>query len=302
MGEGAAGWRPPADGRRRHYALSGGRPSAYLVHHVVEACGGLPEGAACIFTNTGREREETLDFVQRCAQEWRIEVVWLEYRYRGEASGRREAPRHHYERVAHATASRAGEPFEQMVRAAGRLPTAVQRRCTQELKRRTAERYLARELGWPRPGSGGGRTRTVVGIRYDEPRRWRGALMEQCAMEYPLVEMRVDQAEVARFWSTMPFDLALPPSGGGWSNCDLCFLKGERRLRQLVAAEPRRALWWAGLEAELARGGAQGRLRDPGKARFSDRFSYAELYRDAVEGRQGRLAIDGPAADCWCTD
>lgn len=34
-----------------------------------------------VFCNTGKERPETLDFVERCSQRWGVPVTWLEYRH-----------------------------------------------------------------------------------------------------------------------------------------------------------------------------------------------------------------------------
>ena len=60
--------------------FSGGRTSAYLLHHVWKnnTADDLKR-VKVVFTNTGREMPETLDFVQRCGQEWGIPIVWLEY-------------------------------------------------------------------------------------------------------------------------------------------------------------------------------------------------------------------------------
>ena len=44
-------------------AFSGGRTSAYMLHHILEANGGLPERVEVTFQNTGREMPQTLDFV-----------------------------------------------------------------------------------------------------------------------------------------------------------------------------------------------------------------------------------------------
>ena len=56
-------------------AFSGGRTSAYMLHHILEANGGLPERAVVSFQNTGREMPETLDFVQECGDRWGVRIV-----------------------------------------------------------------------------------------------------------------------------------------------------------------------------------------------------------------------------------
>jgi hypothetical protein len=62
-------------------SFSGGRTSAYMLHNVLLAYGGqLPEGVKVVFCNTGKERPETLDFVERCSLQWDVPIVWLEYR------------------------------------------------------------------------------------------------------------------------------------------------------------------------------------------------------------------------------
>lgn len=62
-------------------SFSGGRTSGMMLWHVIEAFGGtLPDDVKVVFANTGKERPETLDFVERCSQRWGVPVVWLEYR------------------------------------------------------------------------------------------------------------------------------------------------------------------------------------------------------------------------------
>ena len=56
-------------------AFSGGRTSAYMLHHILEANGGLPDRANVVFANTGREMPETLDFVQECSDRWSVPIV-----------------------------------------------------------------------------------------------------------------------------------------------------------------------------------------------------------------------------------
>ena len=60
-------------------SFSGGRTSAYMLYHILEANGSLPDRVKISFANTGREMPETLDFVQECAQRWNIPIIWVEY-------------------------------------------------------------------------------------------------------------------------------------------------------------------------------------------------------------------------------
>ena len=58
------------DGRPRLIHFSGGRTSAYLLFHTLEAYGGsLAKNVRVVFCNTGKEREETLIFIRRCSEE-----------------------------------------------------------------------------------------------------------------------------------------------------------------------------------------------------------------------------------------
>ena len=57
-------------------AVSGGRSSAFMIHHILEVNGDLPDRVEVTFQNTGRERPETLDFVAECARRWGVMITW----------------------------------------------------------------------------------------------------------------------------------------------------------------------------------------------------------------------------------
>ena len=51
-----------------------------MLWRTLQAHGGtLPPDSRPVFKNTGREKPETLDFVERCAVMWGVEILWLEY-------------------------------------------------------------------------------------------------------------------------------------------------------------------------------------------------------------------------------
>lgn len=166
--------------------FSGGRTSGCLLRRVLDAYDGvLPENCHVVFNNTGMERVETLDFVERCSQRWGVPVTWLEYTYTPPPDGRVAAVRrtktgkvvrvvrgtHGYKVVDYATANRTGEPFRQAIMARRALPNIRMRFCTAELKVRTTSRWVKGTLGWPVKR----RVpfyRAVIGFRYDEPNRF----------------------------------------------------------------------------------------------------------------------------------
>ena len=100
-------------------SFSGGRTSAYLLWRVLQANGGLPADTVVCFANTGKEVEATLRFVRDCAEHWQVPIHWLEYRPSEPG----------FVVVDFDTASRAGEPFEALIRKRQYLPNPVARGC-----------------------------------------------------------------------------------------------------------------------------------------------------------------------------
>lgn len=216
-------------------SFSGGRTSAYMLFKILEAHGGtLPDDVIVVFANTGKEREETLRFVDECETRWSVSIHWVEWR--DDARG--------FERVGFDSASRNGEPFETLVMKKKRLPNGAERWCTEYLKVR-AIFALMRHLLALEPGS----YEEVIGLRYDEGLRiFRG--MERAgkdgrSVSYPLSRARVTKGTVADFWDMQPFYLDLNPWEG---NCDLCFQKGKGIRKRIIRDNPREAHWWSRLE------------------------------------------------------
>ena len=288
-------YRYREDGRPRIIHFSGGRTSAYLLAHTLAAYrGSLPAHVRVAFCNTGKEREETLVFIDRCSREWNVDVTWLEYDYLPNARGGRHDPKHVHRVVSFDSASRNGEPFEAMIRSGSILPTVALRKCTSELKVRTCQRWARRVLGWKKYFD-------VLGIRWDEPRRWRKALMEECTTEYPLVSAMVTRAMVDAFWHRSPFDLGIPSRLG---NCDLCFLKGKRNLIRTIKKEPERTKWWIDQEEHILSSHGR-RLRNSKMAQFSQRYRYSELLEESLVADPQLVLIDTDDDDgisCFCGD
>jgi hypothetical protein len=282
-------------------SFSGGRTSGYMLWHILQANGGaLPPDVLVVFCNTGKERPETLDFVERCSAEWGVPVTWLEYRF---TPGVRE-PGKAAEREAQAAREARvrgrelrdrqpgnGEPFEAVILARNMLPNPVSRFCTVEMKIRTTDRYL-RSLGWRhwtnchrvpggRAAAGGPRPGTTNRHSREDP-------------VAPLHAAGVLAADVIAWWKAQPFDLGLESYEG---NCDLCFLKGIGKVQRVMRDRPDLAAWWIEMETRI-KGGRTG----TGRFR-SDRPGYAATLE--LSKRPTLFPLDDPdelSVACHCTD
>ena len=260
--------------------VSGGRSSGLMLRRILDAHGGeLPPRCEAVFANTGREREETLRFVHELGERW-CPVTWVEFDHDPDGTtGRKYLARV----VDFDSASRDGEPFDAMLRV-GWLPSMTRRVCTSELKVGTIDRYL-----WQAHGLTRRQTRKLIGFRFDEPRRWKPALYQECAVGYPMVEAGVTRADVAAFWQSQPFDLGIPSERG---NCDCCYLKPRANLLATIREAPELADWW--IEAE----------RGAGRS-FRQAESFADLKAAALSGGADRgsgIADVALGLPCFCTD
>lgn len=279
-------FRLPTD-RKVIVHVSGGRTSAVMLWHLLQAHDGrLPDNTLAVFTNTGKEREETLVFLREIERRWSCPILWLEYTYRPDRKGGLKDQKNWYRVVTFETARRDGEPFAELIRSRKMLPNTVRRMCTAELKVNTVNRYARVVLKWRRPWS-------CLGIRYDERRRWEKALWTECRTIYPLVTAQVTVDDVTAFWEAQPFDLGIRSDQG---NCDLCFLKSAPKLIRLMHEEPERAAWW--IEQEEYRQEVNRTTRKPEMLRFRKKHTY----RDLMAMQLLPLAEEADGPSCFCGD
>ena len=265
-------------------SFSGGRTSAYMLWRFIDANDGLPNDCIVTFANTGKEAEETLEFVRDCGKYWDVPIVWLEYQWAEETKDR-------FKVVDFDTAARDGEPFEALIHAKKYLPNPVARFCTIEMKIKTIARYLVAKGVSDDMASA--ESLSIVGIRADEQRR--AAKIEP--HRRPLVAAGVTKETVSQFWREQPFDLGLPNVNGvtPHGNCDLCYLKGAGLIESLIVEKPSRADWWARMERECPASQQSGALWR------NDRPSYEQMQIIAREQGQLDLAGDETIA-CFCGD
>lgn len=262
-------------------SFSGGRTSAYMLRRILDAYGGvLPPDAFVLFANTGKERDETLDFVHEVETRWGVPIRWLEYR-----AGRQWAE------VDYATAHRTaepGSPFEALINDSTVLPNPVARNCTQTLKIKVMRWFLISQ-GWDRDFH----RRDAIGIRADESDRTFGISADKPAYvtpEFPLISAGITEPDVMRFWRKQSFDLKLGQHEG---NCDLCFLKSRRKLAAIIRGRPELADWWVRMEAAKGKGGGSG-------YRFRDDRTYLGLIDAARQGLMFDDMGDDDEIPCTC--
>ncbi len=214
--------------------FSGGRTSAFLAKYMKEH----PHYKNCIFVfmNTGKEREETLQFADKCDKEFGLNLVYLEALVNNE-KGKGTT----YTIVDFETASRNGEPFEAMLKKYP-LPNNMASNCTRELKQRPIDAYL-------RGNYKDFDIIKVVRIRADEAHR-KSVNAEIEKVIYPLCdEVKIDSRFIRNWWEKQSFDLGLKDYQG---NCDLCFKKSLKKRLTIIKENPESAKWWLEMEKKYS--------------------------------------------------
>tara|TARA_R110002033_G_scaffold143502_2_gene181670 strand:+ start:283 stop:1131 length:849 start_codon:yes stop_codon:yes gene_type:complete len=211
--------------------FSGGRTSSFMGLMLKDLPKYKDFDKLFVFANTGKEKEETLEFINRCDKEWNLGVVWLEAKVNTEKGVGTS-----YKVVNYKTASRDGKPFEDMLKKYP-IPNSFASNCTRELKLAPINKYI-KTLGF-------NEVVTALGIRYDERHRKSNTAEEQNII-YPLCDdLKVDSKFIRDWWSRQCFDLKLKDYEG---NCDLCFKKSVRKRLTLIKEDPKIADWWLEME------------------------------------------------------
>jgi hypothetical protein len=215
-------------------SFSGGRTSAYMTwwmqniwkdRHSYEM--------VVVFANTGREREETLEFVRQCDRYFGFKTIWVQAVINPKNNSGTTHTLTNFN-----DADRKGKVFEDMIAKYG-IPNQNAPHCSRELKKQPIKDY-ARSIGWSK-------YETALGIRTDEPKRLNWGAKIEHKFIYFAELLPVTKSDVNLFWSKQPFDLKLKSYEG---NCDLCWKKGLRKLMTIVKDKPELSEWWREMESK----------------------------------------------------
>lgn len=211
-------------------SFSGGRTSAYMTWWLWNNVRDVYD-MIIVFANTGKEREETLLFVNDCSLKYGFPVVWVEALV---FDGERKGTGHKV--VSFESAARDGEPFEAIIKKYG-IPNQSFPHCTRELKTNPIHSYM-KAIGWKNYV-------TAIGIRSDEMDRINYDHSKKNNYWYPLAENGITKRHIILHWQKEQFDLCLKDYEG---NCDWCWKKNLMKLQTIAKEHPAIPNWWREME------------------------------------------------------
>jgi hypothetical protein len=174
-----------------------------------------------VFANTGEENEETLSFVHRFSSFHGFPVVWVEAVFNEYGKGTA------HKIVSYETASRNGQPFEEMIKKYG-IPNQSFKHCNRELKLNPIHDYIKNSLEWED-------YYTAIGIRVDEFDRMNPKYKD-LRLYYPLItEKRMTKKHINFWFTQQPFRLNLK---GYQGNCKTCWKKSSHKLYTIAKENP----------------------------------------------------------------
>jgi hypothetical protein len=269
-----------------HISFSGGRTSAYMTKLLLDNWSDRYDFIVT-FANTGLEHPKTLEFIHNCDTQFGFNTVWLEAVVH---HGKRAAPTHKV--VTFETASRKGEPFEEVIKKYG-IPNTKFPGCTRDLKLNPINSYV-KSLGLEPT-----KVPTAIGIRTDETRRVNPETAKDRNLVYPLIDVwPADKQDVLDWWEEQPFDLGIDEFEG---NCQGCFKKSFRKHFQQIERDASVYDFHRRMEAEHMFTGPQkgARFFFRGNTSTVQLFKLYEEHKDDPH-RAGKLAYENGGCSESC--
>lgn len=264
-------------------SFSGGETSAYMAqwlwNHKQDEF-----DMVFVFANTGQENEETLLFVEKCSKQFGFPVHWVESVVH---HGKRKGTTHKV--VDFKTASRNGEPFEEIITKYG-IPNQAFPHCTRETKLNPITSFTKDYFG----------TRkyyTAIGIRIDEADRMNAKAKER-RLIYPLISkdyIPMTKPKINFWWQQQPFRLQLK---GYQGNCKTCWKKSDKKLFLIANENPEWFNFMNRMEEKYPRIGAEFK-KDPecvDRVFFRKNRSVKDIMNEA-QGFDGKVLDDSDVYD-----
>lgn len=209
-------------------SFSGGRTSAFMTQWLLANKSNEYE-MVVVFSNTGREHEQTLEFINQCDKHFGFNVVWIEPVTNPQRGIGIRAKIVDFE-----TASRDGQPFEDIIKKYS-IPNRTSPFCSEYMKKYAIRSFANKQLGWKN-----NEYETAIGIRVDEFDRMSVHKVKE-RLIYPLVSMiPTRKTDVNAYWLNMPFDLQIKSYEG---NCKTCWKKSIRKLLTIAKDSPQDFDW-----------------------------------------------------------
>jgi 3'-phosphoadenosine 5'-phosphosulfate sulfotransferase (PAPS reductase)/FAD synthetase len=214
-------------------SVSGGRTSATMAKYLKDKYQGKRK-MIFVFANTGKERIETLEFVNEIDKRWQLNIVWIEA-----VPNKTLGIGTTYKIVDFESSDKEGKVFESIIEKYG-IPNQAFPHCTRELKMNPIHKYAKDVLG--------NDYETAIGIRIDESHRINWQQAKEKNYIYPLAtEVKATSESIRSWWAKQDFDLKLNDYQG---NCDLCWKKSQRKLLTIINENPTLLNWWVDMEVK----------------------------------------------------
>ena len=195
-----------------------------------------------IVANTGKEREETLEFVRDCDEIFGWDTVWVEAVI---TQKRGVGPKFKVVNFETATRMHQHGPFDDFIQKMDIPNLCKPGGCTRDLKIVPMTKYM-RSIGYtPKDYV------SAIGIRGNEPQR----LTFDVDKIYPLADFNINELATRQFWKQQAFDLQLQDYQG---NCTICYQKDYRKnmqhMHDLIAeGREEEVQWWIDKEESSPR-------------------------------------------------
>jgi len=204
-------------------SFSGGRTSAYLVYLMEEMRKrGEIDNVHYVFMDTGAEHPKTYEFIKRCVEYFKIELVCIKGNFNQPVG---EGHTYNLVSIDEVKHDMENGPYAQLMRKYG-LPTVSSPWCTSRMKQDTYDKYCNDMFGK-------GNYVTWLGMRADEPKRIK--LPNNRGIRYLAEISDAEKIDILRFWDSMPFNLEIDEHLG---NCVFCFKKTHGKVALAARDEP----------------------------------------------------------------